>query len=74
MAVIVISDSDSDSEFEREVKEVTRWSLIPVAPSPVREVVSDSDDEGSGQETALISEPSNGSWRATESECAERST
>ena len=39
MAAIVISDSDS--EFERDVQEATRRSLMTVAPSPVREVVSD---------------------------------
>ena len=38
MAVIVISNSDSDSEFERDVQEVTRQSLMIEAPSPVREV------------------------------------
>ena len=30
MATIVISDSDS--EFERDVQEATRWSLMTVAP------------------------------------------
>ena len=43
MAAIVISDSDS--EFERDVQEATRRSLMTVAPSPVREVVSDSEDD-----------------------------
>ena len=47
IAVIVISDSDSDSdsEFVRDVQEVTRWSLMTVELSPVREAVSDSDDD-----------------------------
>ena len=65
MAAIVISDSDS--EFERDVQEATRWLLMTVAPSPVREVVSDSEDdeEKGSQEIALVSEPSCGSWRAT---------
>ena len=39
------SDSDSDSEFMRDVQEVTRWSLMTVELSPVREAVSDSDDD-----------------------------
>ena len=41
----VISDSDSDSKFARNVQEVTRWSLMTVELSPVREAVSDSDDD-----------------------------
>ena len=45
MAAIVISDSDSDSEFKQDVQEATRRSLMTVAPSPVREVVSDSEDD-----------------------------
>ena len=45
MAAIVISDSDSDSEFEQDIQEATRQSLMTVAPSPLREVVSDSDDD-----------------------------
>ena len=54
MIVISDSDSDSDSEFVRDVQEVTRWSLMTVELSPVREAVSDSDDdEGSGQEITL---------------------
>ena len=44
MAAIVVYDSDSDSEFEQDVQEATRWSLMTVAPSPIREVVSDTDD------------------------------
>ena len=44
MVATVISDSDSDSEFERDVQEATRWLLITVAPSPVREVISYSID------------------------------
>ena len=40
MIVIVIFDSDSDSEFKRGVQEANRRSLMTVAPSPVREVVS----------------------------------
>ena len=43
MAAIVISDSDS--EFKRDVQEATRRSLMTVAPSPVRKIVSDSDDD-----------------------------
>ena len=39
------SDSDSDSEFVRDVQEVTRWSLMTVKLSPVREAVSDSDGD-----------------------------
>ena len=39
------SDSDSDSEFVRDVQEMTRWSLMTVELSPVREAVSDSDDD-----------------------------
>ena len=39
------SDSDSDSEFMRDVQEVTRWPLMTVELSPVREAVSDSDDD-----------------------------
>ena len=58
MAAIVISDSDSDSEFERDVQEVTRWSLMTVVPSPVREVVFDSDDdEEKGAVKRLLSFP-----------------
>ena len=45
MGAIVISNSDSDSEFKRDVQEVTRQSLITVAPSPVGKVASDSDDD-----------------------------
>ena len=41
----MISDSDSDSKFARDVQEATRRSLMTVAPSPVKEVVSDSDDD-----------------------------
>ena len=44
MAAIVVYDSDSDSEFEQDVQEATRRSLMTVAPSPIREVVSNSDD------------------------------
>ena len=36
IAAIVISDSDSDLEFERDVQEATRLSLMTVAPSSVR--------------------------------------
>ena len=43
IATIVISDSDS--EFARDVQEATRRSLMTVAPSPIREVVSDSDGD-----------------------------
>ena len=50
MAAIVISDSDS--EFERDVQEVTRQSL---APSPVREVVSGSEDDE--EKVRLVSSP-----------------
>ena len=45
MGAIVISNSDSDSEFEQDVQEATRQSLITVAPSPVGKVASDSDDD-----------------------------
>lgn len=45
MAAIAISNSDSDSEFERDIKEATRQSLMTVAPSPVKEVVFDNDDD-----------------------------
>ena len=45
MAAIVISDSESDSEFEQDVQEVTRRSLMTVSLSPIWEVVSDSDDD-----------------------------
>lgn len=45
MVTTVISDSDSDSEFKQDIQEATRCSLITVAPSPVREVASDSDDD-----------------------------
>ena len=37
--------SDSDSEFAQDVQEATRQSLMTVAPSSVREVVSDNDDD-----------------------------
>ena len=43
MVVIVISDSDS--KFERDVQEATRQSLMTLAPSPVREIVSYSGDD-----------------------------
>ena len=45
MDAIVISDSESDSEFEQDVQEVTRRSLMTVSLSPIWEVVSDSDDD-----------------------------
>ena len=44
MATIVISDSDSDSKFERDIQEATWQSIMTVALSPVREAISDSDD------------------------------
>ena len=43
MAAIMISNSDS--EFERDIQEVTRRSLMTVALSAVRKIVSDSDDD-----------------------------
>ena len=45
MAANAISESDSDSEFERDIQEATRRSLMTVALSPVREVVFDNDDD-----------------------------
>ena len=45
MGTTVISNSNSDSEFKRDFQEVTRGSLMTVAPSPVRKVVSNSDDD-----------------------------
>ena len=45
MAAIAISDSDTDSEFEQDIQEATRRSLMTVALSPVREVVFDNDDD-----------------------------
>ena len=44
MAANAISESDSDSEFEQDIQEATRRSLMTVAPSPVKEVVFDNDD------------------------------
>ena len=77
MAAIVISDSDSDSEFERDIQEATRQSLMTVALSPVREVVSDSDDdEEKVAVKKLLSFPNRPVevGEPTESECAECST
>ena len=43
MAMIMISDSGS--EFKRGIQEATRQLLMTVAPSPVRKIISDSDDD-----------------------------
>ena len=45
IAAIAISDSDTDSEFEQDIQEAIRRSLMTVAPSPVKEVVFDNDDD-----------------------------
>ena len=45
MGTTVISNSNSDSEFKQDFQEATRGLLMTVAPSPVRKVVSDSDDD-----------------------------
>ena len=45
IAAIAISDSDTDSEFEQDIQEATRRLLMTVAPSPVKEVVFDNDDD-----------------------------
>ena len=44
IAAIAISDSDTDSEFEQDIQEATRQSLMTVGLSPAREVVFDNDD------------------------------
>ena len=55
MAAIVISDSNIDFEFKRDVQEATRQLLMTVAPSPAREVVSDSDDDEEKVKRLLVS-------------------